>query len=89
MNWKVRLRNGWFWSAIISLIGMVVLYWMPEFNWAGLEQILMSGLAILAGIGIITDPTTPGTLDSPGSVGEDEKVDALKNEEDEGEEKTE
>lgn len=69
MNWKVRLRNGWFLSASISLIGMVILYWMPEFDWEGLEQILMSALAILAGIGIITDPTTPGTTDAPQASG--------------------
>lgn len=72
MNWKVRLRNGWFLSASISLIGMVILYWMPEFDWEGLEQILMSLLAILAGIGIITDPTTPGTTDAPQTGGAQE-----------------
>ena len=67
INWKIRLQNGWFWAGIVSIIGMIVLYFIPSFDWEPVNDILMAVLTLLAGVGIISDPTTPGAKDSEAS----------------------
>lgn len=64
MNWKIRLQNGWFWAGIIGVIGMIVLYFVPGFDWEPVKNIGMAILTLLAGVGVITDPTTPYVADS-------------------------
>ena len=64
INWKIRLQNGWFWAGIVSIIGMIVLYFNPSFDWEPVKDILMAVLTLLAGVGIISDPTTKGAGDS-------------------------
>lgn len=63
MDIMARLRNKWFIMAMFSfivLIGNVTgLYTIP----VGYESIIETALAILIGLGIIVDPSTPGLKD--------------------------
>ena len=60
---KKRAKNKWFWMAILSALGMLSqalgLIDLPD-NW---EEILTTTLTALVGLGIFSDPTTPGLLD--------------------------
>ena len=67
INWKVRLKNKVFISAMISAIFMIltsipsISAVLPEFvN----ENVFQGGLQILALLGIISDGTTDGFWDS-------------------------
>ena len=67
INWKVRLKNKVFISAMISAIFMIltsipsISAMLPEFvN----ENVFQGGLQILALLGIISDGTTDGFWDS-------------------------
>ena len=67
INWKVRLKNKVFISAMISAIFLIITSipsisaMLPEFvN----ENVFQGGLQILALLGIISDGTTDGFWDS-------------------------
>lgn len=67
INWKVRLKNKVFISAMISAIFLIITSIpsisavLPEFvN----ENVFQGGLQILALLGIISDGTTDGFWDS-------------------------
>lgn len=63
INWKVRIRQGWFWSSLISL--SVLLAQQIGFEVPGnLDGVLNTVLAIATVLGIVQDPTTKGFGDS-------------------------
>jgi len=64
MNWKIRLQNYAFWVGVIGLVGMVVVYFSPGFDFTPVKEILMAALTLCAMLGIVTDPTTSGVADS-------------------------
>lgn len=72
INWKVRLKNKWFWLAIIPAILLlaqqVLAMFGIEFDTAALSEGLIGVVgtvfSILALLGIVVDPTTEGVTDS-------------------------
>lgn len=69
INWKVRLQSKEFWMAVIAFIILIVQYvckWYGlEFDIPGLNEILSAILGLFVLLGIVVDPTTPKTTDSP------------------------
>ena len=72
INWKVRLKNKAFWLSIIPAALLLVQVIASVFN-IGLDLIGLSEkliavanaiFAVLAILGIVNDPTTPGMSDS-------------------------
>ena len=80
INWKVRIKNKAFWVAIIPavllLAQQICALFGVELNVAGIgEQLIgIAGtvFAILALLGVVTDPTTKGIGDSEQAMGYDE-----------------
>ena len=64
MNWKIRLQNYAFWIGLIGLIGMIVVYFVPGFDYGPVKEILVAGLGLCVTLGIVSDPTTKGSGDS-------------------------
>ena len=72
INWKVRLKNKTFWITVIPLlillIQLVVSLFGVELDFGDVGNKLLAIVdvvfAILAAIGIVTDPTTIGIGDS-------------------------
>lgn len=72
INWKVRIKNKNFWLAIIPGILLVIQAILAvfgvkvEFGDLGnkLLEVVNSVFAVLAILGIVTDPTTEGISDS-------------------------
>ena len=70
INWQVRLKKKSFWVAIVSAVALFVNNITGAFGFdysANIEQgvsIITSALTLLAGLGIIVDPTTKGIKDS-------------------------
>lgn len=72
INWKVRLKNKSFWLAIIPavilLVQQVCAIFGVTLELAGIQDQLIgivgTVFAILALVGIVTDPTTEGLGDS-------------------------
>lgn len=64
---KKCMKNGWFLSGMVGLIGLIVVYvagqFGYQFDYGPIENILTVFLGLLAGMGIITSPTTPGITD--------------------------
>lgn len=73
INWKIRIKNIYFWIAIIG-VAFIAMGVKPEMftSWdIVLEQLkelinnpFMLGSVILSIIGVINDPTTNGITDS-------------------------
>jgi len=65
---KKCMKNGWFLSGMIGLIGLIVVYVTGQFgikfDYAPIENILTVFLGLLAGVGIITSPSDKGILPS-------------------------
>ena len=63
---KKCLKNGWFLSGMVGLIGLIVVYVAGQFgykfDYAPIENILTVFLGLLAGMGIITSPSDKGIL---------------------------
>jgi len=61
---KKCLKNGWFLSGMIGLIGLIVVYVAGQFgykfDYAPIQNILQTLLALMAGVGIVTSPASPG-----------------------------
>ena len=80
INWKVRIKNKAFWVAIIPavllLAQQICALFGVELNVAGIgEQLIaIAGtvFAILALLGVVTDPTTKGISDSEQAMGYEE-----------------
>lgn len=72
INWKVRLKNKSFWLAIIPaailLIQQVLSIFGVNLELEGIQEQLVgivgTVFAILALVGVVTDPTTEGLGDS-------------------------
>lgn len=72
INWKVRVKNVYFWITIISAIFVLLATVLPLFGIdADLETaedkitaIIRAVFSALAAIGVINDPTTAGLNDS-------------------------
>ena len=74
INWQVRLKKKSFWVAIVSAVALFVNNITGAFGLdysASIEQgvsIVTSLLTLLAGLGIIVDPTTKGIKDSEKAI---------------------
>lgn len=72
INWKVRLKNKAFWivfiPALLLLVQVVaaVFGFSLELDWLGerLLAVVNAVFALLAILGVVTDPTTAGVSDS-------------------------
>ena len=70
INWKVRLRNKTWLMSIIALIItfvydlLAMLEIVPAVTEDWLMSIVQTVLTLLAGLGVLIDPTTPGVGDS-------------------------
>ncbi|MBR3763066.1 MAG: phage holin [Clostridia bacterium] len=70
INWKVRLRNRvWLTTLLATVVAFVfdVLALMdvaPTLTEATVMQAVTALLTLLTALGVIIDPTTPGTEDS-------------------------
>jgi len=68
MNWKIRMQNGRFLMGLVGLLGLVSVYVAGQcgytFDYEPIQTMLAMLLSLLAGVGIISDPTTPGVSDS-------------------------
>lgn len=79
INWKVRLKNPTFWVGLIGILGTLVIDVAQLFgadlsaivgNWeTALTGLAQAVFAILALVGVITDPTTDGVSDSQQALG--------------------
>lgn len=72
INWKVRIRNKNFWVAIIPALLLLVQVVASVFGYTldlgdlgnKLLSVVNAVFAILAILGVVTDPTTAGIGDS-------------------------
>ena len=70
INWKVRLRNKTWLMSIIALIItfvydlLAMLEIVPAVTKDWIMSIVQTALTLLAGLGVLIDPTTPGVGDS-------------------------
>ncbi|HEN2274210.1 TPA: phage holin [Streptococcus agalactiae] len=72
INWKVRIKNKAFWTAIIPAVLLVVQAVANVFGYTldlgdlgnKLLVVVNSVFAVLVITGIVTDPTTQGVSDS-------------------------
>jgi len=70
INWKVRFKNKTFllslWALIIVLVQQIASIWGADITLfsAQVTNVVETVLTILALIGIVHDPTTPGLNDS-------------------------
>jgi len=78
MNWKIRLKNYTFWVGLIGLIGMIVVYAVPGFDFGPVREIMLAVLALAVTLGVVSDPTTPGASDSDVSLAKNNITDTAK-----------
>ena len=72
INWKVRLKNKGFWLSIIPASILFIQAVAGAFGYKldldgvgeNLLNVVNTGFAVLALLGIVTDPTTEGVGDS-------------------------
>jgi phi LC3 family holin len=72
INWTVRIKNKSFWltliPAVILLVQAVAALFGFQLELEGIQQqildIVNAAFAVLAVLGIVTDPTTKGISDS-------------------------
>lgn len=72
INWKVRIKNKTFWLAIVPALLLVVQTVASLFGYAWdfvvlnqqIAAIINAVFAVLAILGVVTDPTTAGVTDS-------------------------
>lgn len=72
VNWTVRLKNKAFWMAIIPAVCLLVqqvlalagVDWQYDALSTQLSAIVSALFAVLALLGVVSDPTTPGISDS-------------------------
>lgn len=80
VNWKVRIKNKSFWSALVPAVLLLVQVCAAPFGYewdfgvlnAQLAAIVNALFAVLAILGIVADPTTEGMGDSEQAMGYDE-----------------
>lgn len=70
INWKVRLRNKTWVASLLALVItfvydlLAMLEIVPAVTKDWLMSIVQTALTLLAGLGVLIDPTTPGMGDS-------------------------
>ena len=72
INWKVRIRNKQFWIALIPALLLLIQVIASVFGFtldlgelgSKLLAVVNAVFAVLAILGIVTDPTTEGVSDS-------------------------
>lgn len=72
INWKVRIKNKSFWLALIPAVLLLVQVVAAPFGYQWdfvvlnqqLADIINALFAVLAILGVVTDPTTAGISDS-------------------------
>jgi len=72
INWKVRLKNKTFWLAIVPALLLVIQTVASLFGYAWdfvvlnqqIAAVINAVFAVLAVLGVVTDPTTAGMTDS-------------------------
>ena len=72
INWKVRIKNKVFWLALIPAVLLLVQVVAAVFGYElhieaigdKLTAVINSLFAVLAILGVVTDPTTAGVSDS-------------------------
>ena len=77
INWKVRLKNKTFWLAIVPALLLVVQTVASLFGYAWdfvvlnqqIAAVINAVFAVLAVLGVVTDPTTAGMTDSDRAMG--------------------
>ena len=77
INWKVRIKNKWFWITLIPLVLLLVQQVCGIFgvtlDLSGIQEQLVAIVgtvfAILAALGIAVDMTTAGIGDSERALG--------------------
>lgn len=80
INWKVRLKNKLFWlsmvPALLLLVQVVAGLFGFSFELEGLQAKLLDFInavfAVLAVLGVVSDPTTEGISDSKLAMSYDE-----------------
>ena len=80
INWKVRIRNKWFWITLIPLVILLIqqicAIFGLELDLSGIQEQLVAVVgtvfAILAALGIAVDMTTEGIGDSERALGYEE-----------------
>jgi phi LC3 family holin len=79
INWKVRVRNKWFWVAIIPAVLLLIQVVLAVFNitvdftelQSKLLAVVDAAFVVLTILGIVTDHTTEGVGDSERAMGYD------------------
>jgi phi LC3 family holin len=79
INWKVRLKNKTFWLAIVPALLLVIQTVASLFGYAWdfvilnqqIAAVINAVFAVLAILGVVTDPTTAGVTDSDRAMGYD------------------
>nr|DAI72991.1 MAG TPA: holin [Caudoviricetes sp.] len=72
INWKVRIKNKMFWLALIPALLLLVQVVAAVFGYElqieaigdKLTAVINALFAVLAILGVVTDPTTAGVSDS-------------------------
>ena len=72
LNWKVRIKNKNFWLSIIPAVLLLVQVVATVFGYTldlgdlgnKLLAVVNAAFAVLAILGVVTDPTTAGVSDS-------------------------
>lgn len=72
INWKVRIKNKMFWLAVIPAVLLLVQVVAAVFGITldlgdignKLKDVVNAVFALLAILGVVTDPTTAGVKDS-------------------------
>ena len=72
INWKVRIKNKMFWLALVPAVLLLVQVVAAVFGYElhieaigdKLTAVINALFAVLAILGIVTDPTTAGVSDS-------------------------
>ena len=72
INWKVRLKNKNFWLSLIPAVLLLIQVVAAPFGYKWdfgvlgqqLTAIVNAAFAVLAIVGVVTDPTTEGVSDS-------------------------
>lgn len=77
LNWKVRLKNKAFWLAVIpavcllaqQVLALAGVQWQFQPLAERLTAVVNAAFAVLAILGVVADPTTPGLSDSERAMG--------------------
>lgn len=75
INWKIRLRNKAWLTAVLALTVSFLydlaelLGWAPAFTEEWVLHLIQTGLTLLTALGVVIDPTTEGASDSERAMG--------------------